>query len=48
MVFVDIFNHITFDLTKPQGILVLKLNGSRANYTDTLNEGDAIDIYWNN
>jgi hypothetical protein len=48
MVFVDVFDHIAFDLTKPQGILVLKLNGSRANYTDTLNEGDAIDIYWNN
>ncbi len=48
MVFVDIFDHIAFDLTKPQGILVLKLNGSRANYTDILNEGDAIDIYWNN
>ncbi len=48
MVFVDIFDHIVFDLTKPQGILVLKLNGSRANYTDILNEGDAIDIYWNN
>ena len=48
MVFVDIFDHIAFDLTKPKGILVLKLNGSRANYSDTLNEGDAIDIYWNN
>ena len=48
MVFVDIFDHIAFDLTKPQGILVLKLNGARANYTDILNEGDAIDIYWNN
>jgi len=48
MVFVDIFDHIAFDLTKPKGILVLKLNGLRANYSDTLKEGDVIDIYWNN
>lgn len=48
MVFVDIFDHIVFDLTKPKGILVLKLNGSRANYSDILKEGDVIDIYWNN
>jgi len=48
MVFVDIFDHIAFDLTRPQGILVLKLNGERAKYTDILNHGDVIDIYWNN
>ena len=48
MVFVDIFDHIEFDLTRPHGILVLKLNGERAKYTDILNHGDVIDIYWNN
>lgn len=48
IVFVDIFNHIEFDLTKPQGILVLKLNGERAKYTDLLKSGDVIDVFWNN
>lgn len=48
VVFVDIFNHIEFDLTKPQGILVLKLNGERAKYTDLLKTGDIIDVFWNN
>lgn len=48
MVFVDVFSHITFDLTKPQGILILKRNGERAKYTDILMDGDVIDIYWNN
>ena len=48
LVFVDVFDHIAFDLTKPRGILVLKLNGERAKYTDVLTEGDIIEIYWNN
>lgn len=47
MVFVDIFSHIEFDLTKPQGILVLKLNQERAKYTDVLKDGDVVEIYWN-
>lgn len=47
IVFVDVFSHIDFDLTKPQGILVLKLNGERAKYTDPLSSGDVIDIFWN-
>ncbi len=45
-VFVDVFNHIDFDLTKPQGIINLKLNGERAMYTDPLNPGDVIEISW--
>lgn len=45
-VFVDIFDHIDFDITRAKGILVLKLNGERARYTDTLNHGDIIDINW--
>lgn len=48
LVFVDVFEHFEFDLTKPKGILVLKLNGERARYTDCLKNGDIIDIYWNN
>lgn len=48
MVFVDVFDHIAFDISKPQGILILKLNGERARYTDILSDGDVIEIYWNN
>ena len=48
LVFVDLFSYYDFDLTKPQGILVLKLNEERAKYTDLLNNGDVIDIYWKN
>lgn len=47
MVFVDIFSYISFDLSKPQGILVLKLNHERAKYTDVLCDGDVVEIYWN-
>jgi len=46
MVFVDIFNHIDFDISEAKGILMLKLNGERARYTDVLKNGDVIDIGW--
>ncbi|WP_432401722.1 cell division FtsA domain-containing protein [Wukongibacter sp. M2B1] len=45
-IFVEIFNHINFDIKKPNGILALKLNGERANYTDILKNGDVVEIYW--
>lgn len=45
-IFVEIFNHIDFDINNPKGILELKLNGNRANYTDILKEGDDIEIFW--
>lgn len=44
--FIDIFNYISFDLTKPQGNIVLKLNGKQAGFTDEIQQGDKIDIYW--
>lgn len=46
MIFVDIFEHIDFDISTPKGILDLKLNGSRARYTDILKTGDVIEIGW--
>lgn len=46
-IFVDIFNHIDFDLSKPKGQLVLLVNGNKANYHQKLHNGDKIDIYWN-
>lgn len=45
-VFVDIFDYIEFDLSKPQGKLVLKLNGEEAEYLAELKNGDEIQIYW--
>lgn len=44
--FVDIFNYIDFDLTKPRGKLVLKLNGEDAEYMAPLKDGDTIKIFW--
>ena len=46
--FVDIFNHIDFDLSKPQGNLVLLVNGLKAEYLQKLNDGDELEIYWQN
>lgn len=46
MIFVDLFEYIDFDLTKPQGLIELKLNGQRARYTDPLKNGDVIEIGW--
>lgn len=46
-IFVDVFDYINFDLSKPQGtMIILKLNGRNAAYTDILNSGDRLDIYW--
>ncbi len=45
-IFVDVFNYINFDLTKPQGNIVLRLNGSQASFTDVIKPGDKIDIFW--
>lgn len=45
-IFVDIFNHIDFDLTKPDGSIMLKLNGHQAAFTDNIGTGDEIEIYW--
>jgi len=46
MIFVDIFDHIEFDISRPQGILELTLNGVKANYTDLLKSGDVISLNW--
>lgn len=46
LVFIDIFDYIDFDLSKPKGQLNLLLNGKRANYTDVIKSGDKIEINW--
>ncbi|MCM1186270.1 MAG: rod shape-determining protein [Lachnoclostridium sp.] len=46
-VFVDVFDHIHFDLNKSDGReIVTNLNGRRAEYMEELHEGDVIQIYW--
>ena len=46
-VFVDVFDHIDFDLTKPHGKMVItKKNGMRAEYSERISDGDRLDIYW--
>ena len=46
-VFVDVFQYIEFDLSKPQGSgIVTKLNGRDAQYMETIHNGDIIEIYW--
>ncbi|MGF7056715.1 cell division protein FtsA [Brassicibacter mesophilus] len=45
-IFVDVFEYIDFDLSKPQGSLTLKVNGERAEYIQDIKDGDNIEIYW--
>jgi cell division protein FtsA len=45
-IFVDVFNYLDIDLSNPKGNIVLKLNGKSAGFTDVVNTGDVIDIYW--
>ena len=46
-IFVDVFDLINFDLSKPQGKTVeTLLNGKAASYTEVLHEGDVLDIHW--
>ena len=46
-VFVDVFEYIDFDLSKPQGSgIVTKLNGRDAQYMETIYDGAIIEIYW--
>ncbi len=46
-VYVDVFDRIDFDLSKPQGKgVVTKLNGRDAQYMEPLLENDVLEIYW--
>lgn len=45
-IFIDVFDHINFDLTRAKGNLILMLNGKRAGYYDALSMGDMVKIYW--
>lgn len=46
-VFVDVFDHINFDLkASPGKAIVTNLNGRTAEYLEELHDGDVIEIYW--
>lgn len=46
-VYVDVFDFIDFDLSKPQGkSIITNLNGRSAGYTEILHEGDVLEIRW--
>lgn len=45
-VFVDIFDVYPFDLSKPQGNVISKINGEKANYMGEIKEGDVLEVYW--
>ncbi len=46
-IFVDIFDHFEFDLSTARGrMLITQVNGMDAQYTQNLNPGDKIDIFW--
>ncbi|MCY1713604.1 cell division protein FtsA [Caproiciproducens galactitolivorans] len=43
---IDMLNLVDIDLSKPQGNIVLHVNGQDAAYLQTLADGDYVDIYW--
>ena len=46
-IFVDIFDRITFDLTAGKGRAIATLiNGEEAEFSQSLHDGDRIDLYW--
>lgn len=46
-IYVDIFEFIDFDLSKPQGrAVVTKLNGRNAIFNEPIKSGDKIEVYW--
>lgn len=46
-IFVDVFEKIDFDLSRPRGKgIVTRLNGRPAQYMEPIHDGDVIEIYW--
>ena len=46
-IFVDIFDAIDFDLSKPNGrSIVTTLNGATPDYMQAIHEADKIEVYW--
>ena len=46
-IFVDILDFYPFDTSKSGGReVVMTINGNKASFTDPINDGDIIDLYW--
>lgn len=46
-VYVDVFEKIDFDRSRPKGMgIVTTLNGRPAQYMEALHDGDVLEIYW--
>ena len=46
LLFYDMLNYVDIDLEKPQGNIIIKLNGKDATYTATISQGDSIEVAW--
>lgn len=44
--FVDVFNYINIDVRSVKGTIDMLLNGNKANYTDVIQDGDRIELHW--
>lgn len=44
--FLDMLNFVDIDPSKPQGNIVLKIDGHNASYLDAILDGSVIEIYW--
>ena len=46
-VYVDVFEKIDFDRSRPKGMgIVTTLNGRPAQYMEAIHDGDVLEIYW--
>lgn len=45
-IFLDMLTLVEIDPSKPQGDIVLQLNGKAASFLETVSNGDNVDIYW--
>lgn len=46
LLFYDMLNYVDIDLEKPQGNIILKLNGEDTSYTAIISQGDSVEIGW--
>ncbi|MEG0942107.1 MAG: cell division FtsA domain-containing protein [Angelakisella sp.] len=44
--FLDMLNFVDIDPQKPEGDIVLKLNGQNTSYLQEIHDNDAVQIYW--
>ncbi|NDO46431.1 hypothetical protein FMM67_06150 [Clostridium sp. ASF356] len=46
LLFYDMLNYVDIDLEKPQGNIIIKLNGEDTSYTASISQGDSIEVAW--